>query len=222
MTLTLAVAAHPLVDIGAFVMRLPTRLDATMTPAGITALMAAVATPFRVDDALRGDVRALLRAGGFKPSGRSKPASEYLVTALAEGRFPRINAAVDACNVASLHTGLPISLVDVDLIVPRAATNGATLEVRCAPPATSYVFNPSGQVIDGSGLLCVFDANGPTGTPVKDAQRTKTHEGTRAAIAIVWGTRARPGLAAAATRWYRELVAMIPGATTDDVVVNVG
>ena len=72
------------------------------------------------------------------------------------------------------------------------------------------MFNPSGQVIDASGLLAVFDAEGPTGTPVKDAQRTKTHDGTRATLSIVWGSNAIAGPHAEATAWYRQLVARSP------------
>jgi DNA/RNA-binding domain of Phe-tRNA-synthetase-like protein len=154
-----------------------------------------------------------LRTGGFKPSGRSKPASEYLVGAVAEGRFPAINAGVDACNVASLHSGLPISLVDVDLL-------DGSLEIRIASAGTTYAFNPSGQVIDVAGLVCLWDAQGPTGTPVKDAQRTKTHDGTRAAISIVWGTTALPDRTNQTTRWYRELMQSIPGASVEDVAIR--
>src|SRR5579884_2517050 len=40
-------------------------------------------------------VRNLLKRGGFKPSGRNKPASEYLAQAAREGRFPTINNLVD-------------------------------------------------------------------------------------------------------------------------------
>jgi DNA/RNA-binding domain of Phe-tRNA-synthetase-like protein len=147
-------------------------------------------------------VRDLLRHGGFKPAGRSKPASEYLTAAFADGRFPRINALVDMCNVVSLHSGLPISIVDLDLVEPPLA-------IRIADAGTSYVFNPSGQVIDASGLVCLHDALGPTGTPVKDAQRTKTSDATRAALVVVWGTRALPDRTEAATAWYRELAAQI-------------
>ncbi len=92
------------------------------------------------------------------------------------------------------------------------------LALRVLPPGTSYVFNPSGQTIDASGLLALFDADGPCGTPVKDAQRTKTHAATRAAIAIVWGSRALPGRAAAATAWYRALVA--PLGAVEDVALS--
>lgn len=211
MTLTIVVEPHPLLDAGAFVIRLARPLGETAGSPELDALAAPGATaPVTRDEATRTAVRELLRHGGFKPSGRSKPASEYLVAAITENRFPRINPLVDACNVASLHSGLPISLVDVDLVKPPLA-------IRVAPAGTTYVFNPSGQVIDAGGLLAVHDADGPTGTPVKDAQRTKTHPGTRAALALLWGTRARPGHTAATTRWYRDLVATLDGATTEDV-----
>jgi DNA/RNA-binding domain of Phe-tRNA-synthetase-like protein len=181
-------------------------------PPAISALAAAGAVaPLAADDSVRAAVRALLRHGGYKPAGRGKPASEYLVAALAEGRFPTINAAVDACNVVSLHSGLPISLVDLDRIA-------GALRVQIAPAGTTYPFNPSGQVIDASGLLCLFDEVGPTGTSVKDAQRTKTHDGTTAMIAVVWGTNALAGRTAATVGWYRELVGGVEGARVEDVV----
>jgi len=183
------------------------------TPLAISALSTREGrAPFASSDEIRTAVRDLLRHGGFKPAGRSKPASEYLAAAFAEDRFPRINALVDTCNVVSLHAGLPISLVDVDKL------EGA-LAIRVAPPGTTYVFNPAGQVIDASGLVCLYDAQGPSGSPVKDAQRTKTGDDTRCTLSIVWGTRALPDRAAGATRWYRELVAEIEGASVEDVAL---
>jgi DNA/RNA-binding domain of Phe-tRNA-synthetase-like protein len=202
MSLTLAIAPHPLLEVGAFV---------TRYARGLVGLSPdAIAETSLASDAVRTEVRNLLRHGGFKPSGRSKPAAEYLQAAHAEGRFPRINAAVDACNFASWWSGLPISLIDLDKVV-------GSLAIRICAPGTTYVFNPSGQVIDASGLLAVFDGEGPTGTPVKDAQRTKTHEATRATLAVVWGTNALPGHTQTTTRRYRELVATIDGATNEDV-----
>ena len=70
--------------------------------------------PLSSDDAVREAVRALLRQGGFKPTGRSKPASEYLLKAVRDKLLSPINVAVDVCNVVSLHSGLPISVVDLD------------------------------------------------------------------------------------------------------------
>ena len=218
MELTIAIAAHPLLEIGAFVMRLPCALGELATPPHIVALAdPAAKAPLCSSDTVRVEVRNLLRHGGFKPAGRSKPASEYLHAAAIEARFPRINAVVDTCNVVSLCSGLPISLVDVDLVTEA----GRALAIALAPAGTSYVFNPSGQVIDASGLPCLFDGDGSvTGTPVKDAQRTKTHDGTRAALAIVWGTRALPGRTAKTVAWYRELAGAIAGTTLEDVALT--
>jgi DNA/RNA-binding domain of Phe-tRNA-synthetase-like protein len=214
MGLTITIAPHPCLEIGAFVCRFAHSLVELVTPDAIAALAEPCApAPLVTSDTVRAEIRQLLRASGFKPAGRSKPAAEYLHAAASEGRFPLINAAVDTCNVVSLNTGLPISLVDLELVA-------GDLSIEVAPAGTSYVFNPSGQVIDASGLLCLRDAEGPTGTPVKDAQRTKTHDGTRVALSIVWGTKTLPGRTAKATAWYRELVATIPGATVEDVALT--
>jgi len=113
--------------------------------------------------------------------------------------LPRINALVDAGNAASLHSGLPISVVDLDRVE-------GDLEVALAPAGASYQFNASGQVIDLEGLLCLRDAQGPCANAVKDAQRTKTTDDTRRALAIVWGTNALPGRAEVAARWLGELL----------------
>lgn len=213
MNLTIAVEPHPLLELSAFVTRSAQPIAQLQTTAATSALATPAAqAPFYPTDDIRTAVRDLLRHGGFKPAGRSKPASEYLVAAFAEDRFPRINALVDACNVVSLHAGLPISLVDLDKLV-------GALAIRVAPPGTTYVFNPTGQVIDVSGLVCLYDEQGPSGSPVKDAQRTKTDDGTRNTLSIVWGTRALPERTARTARWYRELVAAIEGVVVEDVVL---
>jgi DNA/RNA-binding domain of Phe-tRNA-synthetase-like protein len=149
-------------------------------------------------DDVRAKVRDALRAGGYKPSGRGKPASEYLAAAAAEGRFPRINRAVDLGNLVSVATGLPISVIDLDRLT-------APLRVEVGAPGTRYVFNPSGQEIDASGLAILVDAHGPSGSAVKDAQRTKTDAHTRTTLSIMWGARGLPGRAAAVGAWYRAL-----------------
>ncbi len=211
------VEPHPVLDAAAFITHFPAPLQALVASTAIVALAEpGAAAPISTDASVRTAVRDLLRHGGFKPSGRSKPASEYLVAAAAENRFPRINAGVDACNVVSLHSGLPISLVDLD----KTDTSAGELVIKIAPVGTSYVFNPSGQTIDVGGLVCLYDARGPTGTPVKDAQRTKTHEGTRTTLTIVWGTRALDDRSARTARWYREILATIDGVTTSDVTLG--
>src|SRR5205823_7802756 len=94
--------------------------------------------PLQSDDTVREVIRALLRHGGFKPTGRSKPASEYLIKAVAEGLLSSINLAVDVCNIVSLHSGLPISVVDLD----RARE---PFRVGLAPVGASYIFNTAGR-----------------------------------------------------------------------------
>src|SRR5207302_6487561 len=127
------------------------------SPPDLQALLALdVPAPLNSDDTVREAVRQLLRHGGFKPTGRSKPAAEYLLKAAAEGRLASINVAVDACNATSLHSGLPISVVDMDLA-------HGPFRVGLAPAGASYVFNASGQTIDVGGLLCLFDREGPCG-----------------------------------------------------------
>src|ERR1700731_3977261 len=111
----LTVDSHPLLDLRAFVTIFPRPLAEMATPAELQALLSLEApAPLRSDDAVREAVRQLLRQGGFKPTGRSKPASEYLLKAVRDGLLAPINLAVDVCNVVSFHSGLPISVVDLD------------------------------------------------------------------------------------------------------------
>jgi DNA/RNA-binding domain of Phe-tRNA-synthetase-like protein len=196
----LTIDPHPLLDLAMFVTEFPRPLAEMPSPPELLALLApGAAAPLQSDDDVRQAVRDLLRHGGFKPTGRSKPASEYLVKAVAEGLLRPVNLAVDACNVASLHSGLPISVVDFDLVNPP-------LRVGVASAGAAYVFNASGQTIDLAGLLCLFDAEGPCANAVKDSQRTKTHDGTRRTLSLIWGTTALPGRARATEQWYRTLL----------------
>ena len=134
-------------------------------------------------DGVKKAVRDMLRIGGFKPSGRNKPASEYLLKASESGKIARINPVVDAHNQASLISGLPISVVD-------ASRLSGALSVRNGEPDASYVFNPAGQVIQVAGLPCLHDELGPCANAVKDAQRTKTDDGTTETLTIIWGVSA--------------------------------
>jgi DNA/RNA-binding domain of Phe-tRNA-synthetase-like protein len=207
----LTVDPHPLLDLRAFATTLPRPLGEVPASPELLAFLALDAVaPLQSDDAVREAVRVLLRQGGFKPTGRSKPASEYLLKAVREGLLSSINLAVDACNVASLHSGLPVSVVDLDRARPP-------FRVGVAPPGSSYVFNASGQTIDLGGLLCLFDADGPCANAVKDAQRTKTTGDTRRTLSLIWGTVALPGRAARTETWYRSLLEQ-SGATTEAVL----
>jgi DNA/RNA-binding domain of Phe-tRNA-synthetase-like protein len=201
---------HPLLDALAFTTAFPAPLSALPSPEWLTALLKPDASaPLSSDDAVRTTLRDVLRHGGYKPTGRGKPASEYLVRAAGDGSLGSINAAVDACNAVSLHSGLPISVVDLD----RAK---APFRIGIAPAGAQYVFNASGQTIDLSGLLCLFDAEGPCANAVKDAQRTKTNADTRRTLTVLWGAKALGDRTARAFAWYRELLERL-GATVERV-----
>jgi DNA/RNA-binding domain of Phe-tRNA-synthetase-like protein len=207
----ITITPHPLLDLRAFVTRFPKPLGEMPSPPELKALLSPDApAPLRSDDTVREVVRQLLRHGGFKPTGRSKPASEYLLRAVGESKLSSINLAVDACNVVSLHSGLPISVVDLDRAQPP-------FRVDIAGAGANYVFNAGGQTIDLEGLLCLFDAAGPCANAVKDAQRTKTDGGSTRTLSLIWGTTALPGRAAAAEAWYRQLLEQ-HGATTESAL----
>ena len=206
----LTVDTHPLLDLRAFETLFPRPLAEMHSSSELLGLLSLSANaPFQTDETIREAVRSMLRHGGFKPAGRSKPASEYLIKAVNDGKLPPINVAVDACNVVSLHSGLPISVVDLDRVRPP-------LRVGLAQGGASYVFNATGQSIDLAGLLCLFDAEGPCGNAVKDAQRTKTSPETRRTLSLIWGSTALPGRAGQVEAWYRSLLEK-EGTTTKPV-----
>ena len=88
--------------------------------------------------------------------------------------------------------------------------------VAVVGPGQSYVFNASGQEMDLEGLVCLWDASGPCANAVKDSQRTKTHQGTRRTLSILWGSAQVPGRARQAADWYRALLERL-GAATQEV-----
>jgi DNA/RNA-binding domain of Phe-tRNA-synthetase-like protein len=191
---------HPLLDAAVFTTEFAEAMEALGQRAELLALLKPDAkAPLSSDDAVRGAVRDLLRHGGYKPTGRGKPASEYLIRAVGEGALSSINAAVDCCNVASLHSGLPISVVDLALAAEP-------FRIGLATEGTTYVFNASGQTIDVAGLLCLFDAQGACANAVKDSQRTKTSPKTTKTLSVIWGTKALAGRTQRTFDWYAELL----------------
>jgi len=203
---------HPLLDAAVFVTEFSEPIGQLETPSSVLESLRleapelGVPTGLDYTDEVKAIVRDLLRHGGYKPTGRGKPASEYLRQAVEKQRLSAINLPVDVCNVVSLHSGLPISVVDLDRVKEP-------LRIGIAPPESDYVFNATGQTIKLDGLLCLFDAEGPCANGVKDSQRTKTSERSTRTLSIVWGTSQLEGRTAIAGGWYREILANL-GATT--------
>ena len=155
-------------------------------------------------------VRDMLRHGTYKPTGRGKPASEYLLKA-AEGAFPIINNLVEINNLVSLEQLLPISLVDLG----RAGC--AAFVVRWGREGESYVFNPSGQVLELRDLLLVSKMPGdePCASPIKDRQATKTHDGTREVLGVLYAPLALRQAASEGALRMAELLTLYCGAVTE-------
>lgn len=196
----LTVAPHSKLDLAAFSVDFSVPLGELASSESLLAgLESGWSGPMTSSDEVRLKVRDLLRVGGFKPTGRSKPASEYLIKASEKGRLGSVNLAVDLCNVVSLHSGLPISVVDLDRVM-------GDLRVALAVNGASYPFNVSGQYIDVGSLLCLHDARGPCANAVKDSQRTKTHDGSRRCLYLIWGSSDLPGRCAQTSAWLRTLL----------------
>lgn len=135
-------------------------------------------------------VRDMLRHGSYKPAGRAKPSSEYLLQAALEADFPSVNPFVDAVNCASLEFGYPASIVDL-------AKTGTDLLLRRGAEGESYVFNAGGQSIDLRDLLCLcrLDSGAwkPCANPVRDSMETKLFPGAASALVIFYAPAGEEG-----------------------------
>lgn len=213
MSESLALAPHPLLCLRALAVEFSTPLSEVVAPRADPLAQAPPDSLVPPDDGVRAAIRDLLRHGGFKPTGRSKPSSEYLMRAADEGKWPTINAAVDIGNVVSLRSGIPISVVDRDRLHPP-------LRVGLAPAGSTFVFNAAGQEIDVGGLLGLGDADGPCANAVKDAQRSKTDAGTKRVLVLLWGHSRLQARVEASTRWAHELLTRAGGRVDTMTVAN--
>lgn len=135
-------------------------------------------------------VRSMLRYGVYKPAGRGKPSSEYLLQAALEDDFPSVNAFVNAANIVSLVTGYPISIID-------RGKSGPELLLRRGRKGESYIFNAGGQEIDLADLLCVCrkmdEGFAPTANPVRDSMATKIFPGAETIVAVLYAPAGEEG-----------------------------
>lgn len=142
-----------------------------------------LAPDFIYPDHLQKGIRSVLKSYGFHPSGRNRPASEFLVKDLqARGCFNPINNAVDINNHLSLLSHLPISILD------RAKT-GDHLCIRTGTDQEKYIFNKEGHELTLKNLLIIASGehqNTPFGSPVKDSQSTKIFQETKSLVGIIY------------------------------------
>lgn len=165
---------------------------------------------------IKSAVRNMLRFGSYKPTGRGKPASEYLFNAALEDNFPIINNLVDINNLVSLAYLLPISVLDLE------KTNASSYTLRRGYEGENYVFNPAGQAIELKDLLLIakLPDDVPCGTPVKDSQETKTSGSTKDVIAFIYAPLKYTQQAEDAARRMAELLKTHCGAQTEFALIT--
>jgi DNA/RNA-binding domain of Phe-tRNA-synthetase-like protein len=130
-------------------------------------------------------IRALLKFGKFRATGRSKPASEYLYNLVKDTSCINfINNIVDINNYISLKYLLPVSVFDLDKCTPP-------LMIRHGQASERYIFNQGGQDIELQDLLIVSDHGGdrPIGNPVKDSMATKVFEESVNVLGVIYANK---------------------------------
>ena len=122
--------------------------------------------------------RTLYHAFGIDPS-KTRPSSEALLRRILKGKeLYRVNAVVDAANLASLTFLLPVGLYDTDKIHPPIALRAGR----------------EGEGFDGirkdrvnvTGRPTLVDQLGPFGNPTSDSLRTSVSNRTRSVWFVIF------------------------------------
>ncbi|HZN55426.1 MAG TPA: phenylalanine--tRNA ligase beta subunit-related protein [Candidatus Polarisedimenticolaceae bacterium] len=138
--------------------------------------------------------RRLFRAFGIDPTS-TRPASEALVRRVLQGRpFPRVNAAVEVCNLCSVTFLLPIGLYDAgkirgDVTLRRGAAGESYAGIRK-------------DAVSVAGRPVLEDDEGPFGNPSSDSLRTCVTEATEALFMVIFAPSDYPAAALEAHRVF--------------------
>ena len=176
MPLTVDSEIEPLIRVGSFLLE---PVSGGERPASLDVELAELSqryksiwsTPADALDALR-PARNLYHAFGIDPS-KTRPSSEALLRRILKGQdLYRVNALVDAANLASLTFLLPVGLYD---------------RAKIHPPITLRA-GLEGEGFDGirkdrvnvAGRPTLVDQLGPFGNPTSDSLRTSITEDTNA------------------------------------------
>jgi DNA/RNA-binding domain of Phe-tRNA-synthetase-like protein len=122
--------------------------------------------------------RRLYHAFGLDPT-RTRPSSEALLRRILKGdELPRINNAVDVCNLLALKFWLSLGLYDFDKIQPP-------ITLRAGGPDDVYQGIRKG-FIRLEGRPALYDRQGPFGNPSSDSLRAAVIENTRALLLVIF------------------------------------
>lgn len=125
---------------------------------------------------------------GIDPT-KQRPSGEAMARRLiATGKIPKINSVVDACNLVSAETLIPIGLYDVEKI-------DGSLVLRGAQPGESFTDINGETKTLREGEIVLSDDVGPLHVfPHRDAERTKITSKTRQVLIVACGV---PGISGA-------------------------
>jgi DNA/RNA-binding domain of Phe-tRNA-synthetase-like protein len=155
-------------------------------------------------------VRKAYKALGKDPS-RYRGSAEALLRRIVAGKgFPQINAVVDAINLVSVESRLPIGLYDLahvtGEIIFRAGRVGETYK-----GIGKYDLN-----LEGIPLFA--DTAGPHGSATSDSERTMVTAATKEILAIIISFSGTEGL----DRWAQRMSALLTQhAAAQDVAIQI-
>jgi DNA/RNA-binding domain of Phe-tRNA-synthetase-like protein len=131
------------------------------------------------------ETRALFHRLDVDPT-RTRPSSEALLRRVLQGKgLPRVNPAVDVCNLCSLEHQLPLGLYDRDEIK-------GDLTVRAGRAGEGYT-GIRRQRVNLEGRLLIADENGPFGAPTADSAHTAVKSRTHNLAVVVYCPVERAG-----------------------------
>jgi DNA/RNA-binding domain of Phe-tRNA-synthetase-like protein len=154
--------------------------------------------------------RAAYKALGKDPA-RYRGSAEALLRRVVAGKgLPQINSVVDAVNLVSVESRLPIGLYDLGHvtgeIVFRAGRAGETYK-----GIGKYDLN-----LEGLPIFC--DAAGPHGSPTSDSERTMVTAATKEVLAVTVSFGGAENL----ERWTQRLGALLQQyASGTEIVTNI-
>jgi DNA/RNA-binding domain of Phe-tRNA-synthetase-like protein len=124
------------------------------------------------------ETRGLFHQLDIDPT-KTRPSSEALLRRVLQGKgLPRVNPAVDVCNLCSLEHQLPFGLYDRDQV-------RGGIHVRVGRDNEGYP-GIRKQRVNLSGRLLLSDEEGAFGAPTSDSSRTSVTAGTRNLLVVVF------------------------------------
>jgi len=131
------------------------------------------------------ETRALFHRLDIDPT-KTRPSSEALLRRVLQGKgLPKVNPAVDVCNLCSLEHQLPLGLYD------REVVRGA-IRVRVGTEGEGYP-GIRKQRVNLQGRLLLADDEGPFGAPTSDSARTSVGIHARQLLVTVFCPQERGG-----------------------------